>query len=177
MNLPDIVAQLRAAAPLFGGRVAGAADFATGLETQVWQDLPAAYVIPLDDEAEPNDAQNAIYQIVNERIGVIVEFENGVDRRGQTVTALYEPTRAGLFAALLNWNPDPTRAPRGFMYAGGHLIQFDRKRLFYQWEFNLPITITEVDGWQPDSTPLLEIDANSDPGNPPFPAKAVLPQE
>jgi hypothetical protein len=157
--------------------VAGAADFATGLESQVWQTLPAAYVIPLEDEATPNDEQNALRQTVTERIGVVVEFDNSQDRRGQGVTLSYEAMRTALFAALLNWHPDPDAASvNGLEYAGGHLIQFDRARLFFQWEFSRDITIDETDGFQVGSVPLLEIDGNDDPGNPPFPIHVELPQ-
>ena len=157
--------------------MAGAANFATGLETQVWLALPAAYVVPLDDEASENDIQNALRQTVTERIGVIVEFDNSPDRRGQGVTLNYQPIRTALFAALLNWHPPPDEAAiRGVEYAGGHLLQFDRGRLFFQWEFSRPVMIDASDGFQIGSEPLLEIDANDDAGNPPFPTHVVLPQ-
>lgn len=176
MDLAAVVAQLKAYTPQFKGRVAGAADFATGLETQVWQDLPAAYVIPLEDEAAPNDEMNALRQVVTERIGVIVEFDNSTDRRGQGVTLNYDAMRSAIWKAILNWHVDPVRAARGLEYAGGRLIQFDRARLFFQWEFTLEIQIDDTDGFQIDSVPLLEIDMNTNPGDPPYPAKAILPQ-
>ncbi len=178
MDLVGVVAHLRANVPVFAGRVAGAADFATGLESTVTQKLPAAYVIPLGDEAAPNDEMNALYQGVTERIGVIVEFDNSVDRRGQTVTLQYAPIKAALFAAILNWRgTDPEHALRGFEYGGGQLLEFDRARLFYQFEFVLETVITTEDGWQDQVPYLAEIDANGDPGEPAPPFKVVFPQE
>jgi hypothetical protein len=177
VELDTVIQQIKALVPLMGGRVAGAADFATGLEASVWAELPAAYVIPLSDEATDNDEQNALYQVVTEGFGVVVEFDNTADRRGQGVTALYETARAGLFRALLNWNLDPDRCVQGVQYAGGHLLQFDRARLFYQWEFSHKIVIGNEDGAPTASTPLRRIDANSNPGDPPFKARVILPQE
>ena len=157
--------------------MAGAADFATGLERQVWLALPAAYVVPLEDEVTSNDEQNALRQIVTERIGVIVEFDNSPDRRGQGVTLNYETMRTALFAALINWHATPDAASvNGMQYDGGHLVQFDRARLFFQWDFSREILIDETDGFQIGSVPLLEIDANSDPGDPPFETHVDLPQ-
>ncbi len=176
MDLAAVVVQLKQYAPVFSCRVAGAADFATGLESTVWPDLPAAYVIPLEDEADGNDEQTGLQQLVTQRIGVVVEFDNTADRRGQGVTLNYATMRAALFAALLNWNADPMRGRRGMAYAGGHMLQFDRNRLFFQWEFALEIWISEADGFQPGAPPLLEIDANTNPGDPPFPAHVALPQ-
>lgn len=177
MDLVAVVAQLKAYVPAFEKRVAGAADFATGLESQVWQALPAAYVVPMKDEAEANDEQNGLRQVITERVGVVVEFDNSQDRRGQEVTLLYESMRTALFKALLNWRIDPDRAPRGLAYGGGELVQFDRARLFYQFDFTLQIQIDDDDGFQVGWPPLVEIDANSNPGDPWLPARVVLPQE
>lgn len=178
MDYPLVIAQLRTLVPAFELRVAGAADFATGVEQNVWMALPAAYVLPLDDEADANDEQNGYRQLVSERVGVVVEFDNTVDRRAQGVTVRYEAMRSALFRALLNWNPDPERAARGFTYAGGRLLQFDRARLFYQFDFALEIVIDGLDdGWEQPSEPLEIITANAAVSDPFVPARADLPQE
>lgn len=177
MNFDLVIAHLRANVPMFGQRVAGAADFAQGIEDQTWMQSPACYVVPLDEEAEPNDESNALYQLIKERIGVVVQFDNTADRRGQSVTELFAPTRAALFAALLNWRDlDPEHALRGFEAAGGALLDYDRARLFYRWEFVFPTLVTDADGWQLNPPPLTEIDANSDPGEPAPAFKVLLPQ-
>jgi hypothetical protein len=52
------IEQLRAYCPLFGGRVAGAADFQKGLrDYNENMPLPAAYVLPLDQESDGNRDQ------------------------------------------------------------------------------------------------------------------------
>lgn len=157
MNLDAVVLHLRSAVSAFDGRVAGAAEFARGLETEAQMALPAAYVVPLDEDAAENTLMNGLVQIVTERIGIIVEFDNTADRRGQSVTSQFDAMRSALWAALLNWRIDPVRATRGLEYAGGQLREFDRARLFYQWEFTLQITVTDRDGWHEPSTPLTTL--------------------
>lgn len=172
MNLDRIIAQVRTHCPMFAGRVAGAADFARGLETEGQLALPAAYVIPLDEDAGENGSQSGLYQNVTERIGVVVEFPNTTDRRGQSVTPLYAPTRAQLFAALLNWQIDlhdpaaTRRTPGALQYGGGQLREFDRARLFYQWDFTLGTVVTDDDGWHEPSVPLAAIEERLDLSRP-----------
>lgn len=158
MDIDAVITHLRANVPVLAGRVAGAADFARSLESQVSLTLPAAYVIPLDEDAEPNPPGSGLRQNVTERIGVVVEFANDADRRGQVAATSRDAMRTALWAALLNWRIDPVRAAQGLFYAGGQLRDFDRARLFYQWDFALEITITQDDGWQEPTAPLAEID-------------------
>ena len=178
MDLPAVIAQLKRNVPLLGGRVAGMSEFTATMAGEVRPEaFPAAYVVPLGEEAEPNDETNAVYQLVTERIGVVVEFDNQGDRRGQGVTLLYAPMRAALFGALLNWrDTNPTHALRGFEFSSSGLLQGDRARVFYQWEFVLPTVVTDLDGWQAPADPLLEVHANSGPGDPPPTFSAILPQ-
>jgi hypothetical protein len=158
MRIDAVVAQLRLYAPVFGGRVAGAAEFAGGVSDQTWMASPAAYVLPLDEEAGENDSNDGLYQIVAERVGVVLALDNSADRRGQSTATQLGGLRAAVFAALLNWRPDPNSQVRGYAYGGGRLLDMDRGRLFYQWEFVIATTITDDDGWQPPSVPLTEID-------------------
>lgn len=148
MNLDLVMTQLKTYAPLFAGRVAGAANFAVGLETQVWMDLPAVYVIPLDEDSSENTDAAGLRQTITERIGIIVELDNIADRRGQAPSATLNDARAAVFAAVLNWHIDPNRSPRGLYYGGGQLREFDRARLFYQFEFCLDTQYTYADGFQ-----------------------------
>ena len=158
MNLDLVIQQLRLHAPMFQGRVAGAADFRKSLATEVAMVLPAAYVVPLDEDANENTLSNALNQLVTEHIGVVVEFDNSTDRRGQSVTSLYDATRAQIWASILNWRVDPVRATRGLEASGARNLDSDHARLFYQWEFSLVITISDADGWQIPVDPLLEMD-------------------
>lgn len=179
MNLDVVISRLRALAPMFNGNVAGAAEYEQGVQNQVWLPLPAAYVIPLDDEiVEPNDQLTGIYQVTTERIGVIAVFSNAAavaqgDRRGQTVSDLFNPIKWQLFSALINWRPNSSmenpglvnpgdpgadHSPKGMAYSGGKLLGFDLARLFYQWDFALEIQITDADGtWPPLNNEFLEL--------------------
>ena len=170
MDLDAAILQLRRNVPVFGGdaatgaggRVAGAADFARAIEDQAWMLLPAAYVIPLDEDTDENPGGNGLVQIVTERIGVIVEFDNSTDRRGQASAEQFLAVRTAVWAALLNWRIDPVNAAQGLSYGGGRLLQFDRARLFYQWEFVLHRQLTDSDGWQEPVDDLTELDVQVD---------------
>lgn len=196
MDLDLVIAQLKAAAPFFGGNVAGGASFQEGLSDQVWLPAPAAYVMPGDSDAEPNDEMNGLYQPMTERVAVVVQLDNRADRRGQGAANAYAAAFAAICKAILGWNIDPSRHAKGFMFQNGRFLDMDRARLFYEWTFSIPSLLADADGWlpgDPDVTspgagtaaangaaavqPLLEIDANTNPGDPPFAVRAVLPQE
>lgn len=183
MDLNAAIMQLRKYAPMFGGdpitgeggRVAGAADFAQAIEDQAWMALPAAYVIPLDEDTDENPPGPGLDQHISERMGVIVEMDNTADRRGQASASQFAPIRTAVFAALLNWRIDPIMAAQGLAYGGGRLLQFDRARLFYQWEFVLHRLLTDADGWQEPILDFAEIDVRvRDDGAPAGPDLHVL---
>src|ERR1700728_4107174 len=100
MQIDLVIAQLRTLALLFAGNVAGAAAYANGIDDQVWLPLPAAYVMPLDDDAGENTSMAGPQQIVTERIAVIVVLANATtegDRRGQASAEQYGLMRAAVF--------------------------------------------------------------------------------
>jgi len=162
MNLNAVIQQLRTYAPVFEERVAGAADYGVAKD-QVWLKQPAAYVIPLEDDVSDNDSQNGTYQIVREKIGVIVDLSNAVDptdRRGQgPATQAVDQFRAVLWGALIGWRPDMLNQSRGFAYAGGGLVGDGLNRQWLRWQFDFVVetTLTTADGWKPPSEPLREI--------------------
>lgn len=152
MRLDLVIQQLKAAAPVFEGRVGGAADYATGITKDMWLATPAAYVVPLDEEADPNSTQSSVMlrQHVSERAGIIVNFDTASDRHGFQAAVQFHTLRGQVLAALLNWNPEPQTAVRGLTYAGGRLHEdWNRARLFYQWDFALDSLLTDDDGWHP----------------------------
>jgi hypothetical protein len=187
LNIDNVISQLRAYAPLFVGNVAGAAGYANGVQDAVWLPLPAAYVIPLNEDADENDELAGLQQIVHERVGVIVMLEtlaaggafNITDRRGQAAAASLRGVRSAIFAAILNWHPDrvigtqaavgvpgtPTTdiEGRGLYYVGGDYPRdgaFDRSRFFYQFTFGLDVTITDGDGFQISGYPMTDVTAS-----------------
>jgi hypothetical protein len=163
MNLVTVIDQVRTYCPALGGRVSGAADFAAGLESTVNLALPSAFILRLEDAVTDNDQQPGLQQLVTERMGVVVEFDNttngDADRRtGFAGTNQTDDMRGALWAALLTWLPPELtgRARQGFSYGGGHLLDFDRARLFWQFEFTLELTLTDADGFPLRGDPLRD---------------------
>ena len=165
MNIVGVIQQLRALAPLFNGNVAGAAAYARGVEDQVWLPMPAAYVVPLHDSVGANESMSGLYQIVTQNFAVIVVIDNSSDpsdRRGQSAVQSLDAIQAGIRKAIVNWRPDVnylapglTNEVKGIRETGGGLIEFDRSRLRWQFEFALDVTLTDSDCWQPVG-PALE---------------------
>ena len=162
MNLQTVVQALKDRVPAFGGRVSGAADFASGLETVVNLTMPAAFVLPLEDAAGDNEVWPGLTQMLTERIGVVVQFDNTTiapadQRTGFSGANQVEAARLAVFAAILNWIPPDQvgKAARGLRYGGGRLVDFDRARLFWQFEFLLDTTITDFDGFQISGDPIV----------------------
>ena len=161
------IAQLRGNAPIFGGRVGGSAEFYSGLRNyNTSMALPAAYVLPLGQEAEPNQVWNGLIQIVHKQVGVAVELDAQRDRRGQDPTMSFEDIEAQIFRSVLNLEIGECRMVRGTSFAGARYLDLDRARLFYQWEFNIDWQLTDADGVQPPSVPLehIEVDIFHAPG-------------
>ncbi|NOG69810.1 hypothetical protein [Roseicella sp. DB1501] len=159
MNIPAIIQQLRTYCPTLKV-VGGAADYERASRDTFGQ-VPAAYVIPRADDASPNEDQTQLQQRVLESFGVILVLDNTPDRRGQTSTTSVESMKYEVHGALLNWRMDPTRTARGLWYDGGHMVDLDGARLFWEMVYTSEIFITEADGFQPDGDPLLHIEGHT----------------
>lgn len=147
MNLNLVINQIRLHCPAFVGRVAGAAQVKR-LKEDANLDVPAAYVIYLDDNPSSESSANDVRQSLTESFAVIVAVSNVPDERGQAASnASHEAIRAELWAALLGWQPDKA-VYNGIVYQGGHLLDMDRSRLWYQFEFGAAMQIGPNDGWQ-----------------------------
>jgi hypothetical protein len=149
--LDAFITQLRANAPAFNGRVAGAAEFVAGLKNyNTSLPLPAAYVVPLGQEADANLMfAGMLQQTVHRIIGVIVELDAQRDRRGQDPAMSLDDIQTQVFASVLNLVIDPCRQNRGAAFSGARELDLDRARLFYQFEFSIDWMITDLDGVQP----------------------------
>jgi hypothetical protein len=157
------ITQLKAYCPMLAGNVAGAADFRLSLQNyNATLPLPAAYVVPLDQDSDGNQVMVGLIQVVTKRIGVVVEFDASPDRRGQDPAMSYDDMEAALFAAILNWRPEDCRTlnNQGYWFHGGRFLDLDRARLFYQWEFALNWQITDDDGWHDTGIPLQSIEVD-----------------
>lgn len=136
----------------FTGRVAGAAEYQQ-LDPAAKMTLPAAYVIPLDDSAEPNTSDNGYTQVIRDNFAVIVVLSNTVDEIGKASISQVIPARNALFSALLAWSPDDEHGP--IEYEGGNLLSIDRARMYYQFEFSCETQIGEADTYQGAANALL----------------------
>jgi len=180
VNLSSVILQIKALAPVFNGNVAGAAAFAVGVSDQTWLPQPAAYVMPTEESAGPNDQQNGLRQTITERFEVVVSLDNRADRRGQSSAEQLDSFKSVIFKAILGWRPDstadapsyqlgnpfPDRSSRGLRYAGGELREFDRARFFWAFIFELDVLIeAQWDGWTPPAVSLNEIQVNPPQGS------------
>jgi hypothetical protein len=155
------ISQLRNFAPIFGGRVAGAAEFYAGLRNyNTSMPLPAAYVLPLGQDADPNQVWNGLIQVLHKGVGIAVELDAQPDRRGQAPAMNFEEIERQIFASCLNLTIGDCRMVRGASFTGARYLDLDRARLWYQWEFGIDWQITDEDGVQPVSVPLKEIDVD-----------------
>lgn len=151
MNLNPVITQLRTYCPSFAGRVAGSARFKR-LDETANMALPAAYVIPLDDSPGERMSLNDMRQSLVESFAVIVAISNTPDERGQAaINTAHDSIRSELWGALLGWQPDNLHEHsiyRGIEYQGGNLLDLDRSRLWYQFDFGAYMEISQDQGWQ-----------------------------
>lgn len=145
MDIDNIIAALRARCPSFANRVAGAAQFKMLPESAAMA-VPCAFVLPLDDSPDPPASPNMVRQFLEEGFAVVVAIDNTVDERGQAGSHTVQSLRAELWRALLGWQP--TAQHNGISYSGGNLLQLDRARLWFQFEFAAGFEIGPEDGWQ-----------------------------
>lgn len=168
MILASFISQLRANAPVFGGRVAGAAEFTRGLrDYNTSLPLPAAYVLPGPQEVEGNDTWGGLQQLVHYGVGIAVELDAQTDRRGQAPAMDLDAVQAQIFSSVLNFRIDDCHVARGAYFAGAHSLEvLDRARLWFQYNFTVDWQITDADGWQIDGVPIqsIELDGFHAPG-------------
>lgn len=130
MLISPIVAHLRTYCPGFKA-VAGALDW-DPTKASALVEMPAAFVIPTIDEADPAENQNVITQTVRDGIDVCVVLKN-TDERGQLAADQLHVVRANLFRALVGFFPD---GDSGWLeYESGALLVMDRDRVVFRYRF------------------------------------------
>ncbi|PIP02747.1 MAG: hypothetical protein COX55_03505 [Zetaproteobacteria bacterium CG23_combo_of_CG06-09_8_20_14_all_54_7] len=145
MDINSVIAAIKERCASFDGNVAGAAEYKRLPETANL-DMPAAYVIPMDDEVGEQASNNGYRQPLTDAIAVVVVLSNAVDERGQGSITSVRAIRSELWKGLLGWEPDTDHGP--ISYEGGNLIDLDRARLYYQFEFSAETEIAEEDTWR-----------------------------
>jgi len=132
MRLKPVIDRLREQVPTLR-IVGGGVDLAKLTTTPA---TPAAYVVPLRDNPQPNRGVNAVIQTVEHRFGVLLVVRDVSKAQGEAAhdDALDE-LRQSVFAALLGWqHPD---ADGVLAYAGGGLQAFDGGVLYWAEEFTV----------------------------------------
>lgn len=141
MNILKVIDQVKAKCPTFGNRVAGAAEY-ENLRNVSNMTIPAAYVIPLDDNVGEQSTDNSYLQSLTDAFAVIVVMNNRNDERGQDAINAVQQLRKELHKALLGFDlSDDDYDYDGIVYQGGNLLFMDRQRLDYQFEFSAQTTI------------------------------------
>lgn len=128
----DVLAALNVAGVKRFNKVAGAADFAAARDDL--KSPPAAYVVPLNDMAQPNMVQGmSVEQHITERFGVILAVRNAADVRGDKVNGALETLRSATIQALLGIRPAADYDP--VQYSAGRLLLLDVTTTWWQLEF------------------------------------------
>lgn len=174
MKLDLVIQALRQRCPSFAGRVAGAAEFRVLPESQQLA-VPCAFVVPLDDNPDPNRSSNGYRQTIEDGFAVVVALSNSADERGQTSVTSIHDMRAELWRALLGWCVEPDYS--GIEYDGGSVVQLDRARLWYQFEFVAAFEIAGDDIGNPDTWQAQELAAADDFTSVKFTLDAIDPHD
>ena len=161
MRMADIILKLRrsrSTVPLFGGRVAGAAD-ASRVMDYANLEPPAAFVVFLSDDCTPEPrGANEVYQRLTAHWGIIVKLAAHIDIRGQAPAMTVPDIRAALFRALLNWSPyevppgtpfvgrPPPRPWSPMAYEKCELLQVNRDATFWLFQFSTQTILCGEDG-------------------------------
>lgn len=155
MRLSLIVAKLKAANTRFENRIAGAAQLDWCLDNTFEGDT--AFVVQIGESTHENEYDSGINQVIKERFAVIVALRNDLttlDKLGIRAYDSLHDIRVELWAALLNWNMPETEEP--IYYMGGNIFAIHRGYLWYQYNFETSIRITDKDGIDPGSVDMFD---------------------
>lgn len=133
MKLSHVVHTLRHFGLSFEGRVSWIAKFSSVKDT-TFSELPAAYVVPLDDKAQNNKSKTDYWQNVTESFGVIVVLKLIGEQGKQEIYDLVENIKVELWQVLLGLELTPFHYP--IQYDGGKLLDLDKDRICYQFNFS-----------------------------------------
>ena len=132
MNLAPIIARLRDECPTLKV-VAGAAEWERAREQVT--NLPAVFVMPAADGADPSPFGNEIVQQrVRSQFVVSIAVRNLSFKDDAAAFASLEPVRVAIRDALLAWQPDyPTNDMDGCEFGAGQFDKFDNGVLWW-WD-------------------------------------------
>lgn len=147
MYLTQVIHALRDRDKLLAGNVAGALEW-KDLERAQSPRYPAAYVVPLSEDASENESQTDLRQTVTNNFGVILLLEQD-GRYSPDVYSLLELHKRAVFKSILNWTQPPVADDEfsEIVYEGGALIYADGARIAYQLEFSFESYLDVGDGY------------------------------
>ncbi|QBY46976.1 phage tail terminator protein [Arsenophonus nasoniae] len=141
MKLSIIIKALRDFCPTFERRVYGLGQYAN-LPDIGRLDLPAAYVLPAEDEVGEQRSQNDYRQRLKENFYVAVVVENK-DYIGQPEFDEFHHVRSEVWKALLGWQPEPYYG--GITYAGFEEANSTLEECHYLLKFSVETEISPED--------------------------------
>lgn len=169
LMLSIIIGQIRQYCPSLNNRVGGAAIYKSAflLPENATMEVPAGYVVPLDDDAEAI-SQNGTRHKITDNFAVIVVISNKPDERGQQSATDAMGMRRELWRALVGFQPGSPEEYNGIHYSGKTLLKMDRSRAWWQYEFSVyheiglggadnPETWQELQQSDPDKYPPFSL--------------------
>ncbi|MDF0730560.1 hypothetical protein P0Y43_07405 [Pseudomonas entomophila] len=145
---PSLLSAQLALCPSLGRPAVVGLDLAA-IESLAPQPQPIACLLPIGEEAEGNDLQNATRQLLRERFEVLLLLDSSAHGPAHTLEQLDE-LRAELWLALVGWAPAPGREP--VEYAGGELLRCDKSRVLYRHRFVAPLQLGRSKAGDPAET-------------------------
>ncbi|PWR17636.1 phage tail terminator protein [Zavarzinia aquatilis] len=133
--IDPVIARLKATAMPPLRLIEGMAELAS-LAGKQPRAMPAAYVVPLDERAEPAATTLRVRQRVTVTFGVIVIARNVSDLgRGGASLADLAPVREAVRAALLGWGEGDGVTDSPITFAGGQVLDADAGLVAWQDSF------------------------------------------
>lgn len=133
MDVTPIITRLQAVLAGFVA-ISGAADAAVALDAT--PGVPAAYVVPLAETADPPELLGLYRQRVRQGFGVLIVVANLRDAKGAAAAADLQSRRLAVRAALCGWAPAPADG-EPVIFNGGAIYQMDQQRLWWSDEFSV----------------------------------------
>lgn len=135
MDTSPVIARLQASLAGSGWvLIAGAAELDAAIDTT--PAVPAAYVLPLAETAEPSDLASLHSQRIAQGFAVVICVANLRDARGAAAAGDLHTRRMAVRAALLGWAPDLADG-EAVSFAAGRLLKFEQQRLWWTDEFTV----------------------------------------
>lgn len=147
MRITPIIEHLQVECPQFGGRIAGGLDWDPVAGCQQVE-APAAFVLPVGDEASEPLAINGAAQVVRDSFDVCVVLDNR-DERGQAAADLVHDVRTTLCRALMGFAIGDEFEP--IAYDRGDLILMDRAKVVYGFRFYADTQIGGFSAYAPET--------------------------